>query len=1154
MKKNVLILIIIFLGLGLNLSASNDRMFYFMGKEDRLGSISKLASDQRGIYLKWNLVEGSLPLDIVKIKLLRLDSDGDKTLLDISSDAKMDTNAISKLFKKSSSQRDLYSIIDFIDKNDDGTCAGANLGNFAQKIYDCLDDKAFSEAAQRINFHFAMAKYRAYIDTSYNKTLSSVKYRLLGFDVSGSKHIVLGEADVKLNTTPKALVAKDFKQTRASKCNDNNYALDDFRVALNWNDGSNNGNEEFINSIMGIGYDLYYSSSTLSENEAQNIDIRALAKNKNHNSNGEVDLSSYKLKKASKITLLYPPYYESMKSLKERGFKPGDSFYYFLVSKDFTGNYGKTTYVKVTIPDLLAPLPPSDIVVLEEDTSASLDKVEYNAVIKFNTVNFKNFIKNNPDLKVCSNIRTSESNRVDFTYKDKTCKESFSVNFDVDKYYVYRFDNSADASSFEDLDLDGYNDADELDEQKCDVETYPIGGQNFLVQKINQTQSETVKFSDTSLQKGKNYWYRFVSVTSSARASNMSAPISAFIPKREYLDSVDMSVTYKELEIIKEHKIHITTVLAKDSLSLATKVRYEFLEGVFNVPFKSGVAEITQELKDKLFKVHPQGKIKVSYLNGDKLVLSSFVDVNSLFIFRKIVDKTETTNEAPNLSSVIVIPNYEVSVLGYKISTMPRYLNLVESEKTLEPGDEVVGGCVELHFDSDFINRYKNEACLQKSLKIGNNRYSLKKDCNISEVEELCTETFNGEMSSVGVKFVLDSGATTPETYVNYIPVRVLQTLPYTPVLKDFKLDYANKQAKVKLQTLIQRITGAIVEFNKEGSDISYTQNIALLGKTQELIDLTQSDLDFNEGDTWCVRAKNIGTNGAMSPWSEKQCIDIAIEGSLLDSLTWPKVSNRVKNIHRDLNATFNPITQRVEILLDKKVILSASDISTKIVTKADYSNLIAKDMVLSSAKTLELKMMVQGKSPLDKKLIKTINIVKYFDNFYLPKKVLTQDEASRVNLLIFTFKDKTGATLGDSVEKKLNNVLKVVKKTELNSLALVEIHSKTINRDCVLKPLFDKYSNYVVYRQELGSLGQRDGNFVQISPLIQKSVCTKTGINFSNNLFSFSNNETTRVVKFADRYPYEVGSSYRYMFLFFDQNGEPVSYSLSNPDVIKTY
>ncbi|MEA2072529.1 MAG: hypothetical protein U9O86_03010 [Campylobacterota bacterium] len=1159
--SNFIKTITVLLLVSVNLFAMQDREFYLIAKEERLGSLSSHSKESQGVYLRWDVLDGEFPSDIATLELIREDASGDKRLLSVDAQTRMSSSAISKMFQNKEAQRDLYRVIEQMSHSTDESCSGVNITNIGEKVSSCLESEFWKLTTTKSNFHVAMANHRAFLDKTYDATLSSVTYKLIGKDITATKSRVLGRVEVNVGVQTDALAAVEFQQVVDSTCNDNRYALDDYRVGLSWKKGGANANEAFVNSLMMSGYDLYYSTKEYSDADtpAADIDIKALAQNEVHSATGEISLLSHKLQKANEAMLLQAPYYETMEQLKSRGFKPGETRYYFLVAKDFTGNYGKTAYAEVLIPDLLPPPAPSNIFVFEEDTSDESINVNYEAVLKFDTVSFKNYIEFHSDMKVCSTETITPNSRVHFAPKGESCDSPKlrTVNFNVSEYYVYRFDNSAEAAGFEDLDLDGYNDADELDSQRCDALSFPSGVKNYLATTIAQTQESSVRFADSEITRAKSYWYRVVSVTPSGVVSHMSAPIEAFISKRESFALPKVNATYKEMRISKENKGSITEVVAQDTLGLADRVRLEFSEGSFDLPLKAGLASLTAELREKLFTARPSGSIKLSFMKDISVVMSKYIDANELFIYSGVYEEKEPSEPVePGGFQLPMLPSEASKLLGYKISTVPKFMKLYESIETLVSGDSVPGGCVELNFDEEFINEYKEKACLQTSLKIGQGRYPLEKDCSLELTKEICNETLNSEMVSVGVKFVMDSGAQTPETFVNYVVLSLDDKVPYTPVLKEFALDKTTNGVSVKLQPLLEKVSGSMVEFYKQNSDESYVEMVELLSSKAAgnplLVEMSEAIL--NEGETWCVRAKTIGINNQLSPWSEPICSDVKSDKESIDSLSWPRVQNRVKRVIRPLEAAFNPLFKQVEIRLATQDISGTADVRFERLEQ-EYSDIIARDYVLSSAKSLEIKMYEEGKSPLDKTLIKTLNIEKFFDYFILPKSAVSSADVSKINSLVLSFKDKDSLQVGDSVSIKKSGILSYTdSKVTLSTNALVEIRSELTNRECILTPLIDKYTNYVVYRQELSTTpGGVAGNFVQVSPLVERSTCTKAGYKFNNNLISYTINDTSRVVKYVDRYPYEIGKRYRYMFLFFDEHGEPRSYSLTTPESVET-
>ena len=1144
-------LITLLLTITLNLFALQEREFYFIAKEERLGSISNNGIDKKGIYLRWDIVNGKLPSDIASITLERIENSTTKKLFSIPTNTNMSLAGIKTMLLKKERQRDLYKLIDGISRYDVGECTGANITNIAEKLQVCLLDEFWLLQTARSSFLVAQANNRAYLDEEYDATSTSITYRLKGINTTGDNSILLGEVIVKPNLTHMVLPAKNIQQLQESKCNDNKYALDDFRVGLSWNDGGSNQSELFVNSMMKSGYDLYFSSDKhMTKNQADAIDIRTLAQSVGHNADGEISLSSYKLKKINSALLTQAPYYEFQSRLKERGFKPGESYYYFLVAKDFTGNYGETANIKVTIPDLLPPPSPSRFRVIQKDTATLQTESTYHAELTFNSVSLVSYLEDHNNLRVCEIRNIAPNSRVHFVPKEESCDsdKGYDVNFNVANYYIYRFDVASQAAEFEDLDLDGYNDSDETESQQCNVASFPTTAKKYLVKVMQQSHEKRLSFVDMQVKKAKMYWYRVVSVTPSGIVSHMSSPVPVFISKRETLSRPKVSASYKKREIIKTNKSTIDIVVAEDKLSVSDKVILQFGGKSYTLPLSSGIATLTRELKGKLFERKPKGSLKVSFFKDVNLVLSDYYSVDDLFIFMPVY-KEEIASDPiePGGFLLPTLPGEGPKLLGYKISTVPKKMLLQESIVSIIGGESVPGGCIDLTFEKDFINLYKEKACLQTSLKIGNGRYMLEKDCNLRETKNICNESLNSEMVSVGVKFVLDNGTQTAESFINYAPLSLDTKEPSIPSISDLLLDKNSGTITVTLHSKLEHFSGVMVDVFKENSQEVFSQTF-LQG-----VPLVIESIPFVEGESWCVKAKSIGSNTLLSQWSEPLCKEIEDANHPVTHLSWPNISNPLLETNYDLAVNYNNLTKQVSIRIAEENIPGTSNVYMQ-ENLQEFSDVIAKDYVLSTAKRLQLEMIHEDSS--GETLIKKIFIEKFFSSFILPKLAIAQRNVSQVNMLRFTFLDKDTQVVGAPLSIKKAEVLSYGdSKVTLSSSVFVSIQSNLTNRECIMTPLIDRITNYVVYRQELSpNPSVPAGKFVQVSPLIERSSCNENTYTYSNNLFFYTKNETQRVVLFIDRYPFEAEKRYRYIFLFFDKDGEPVSYSRTNPEVVGTH
>ncbi len=1143
MKKFTLLITVILL-MVMNLSAE-DRQFYFIAKEARLGSLSTIGSNEKGVYLRWDLIEGNMPTDIVTISLLRAGKDGNTTLLSVGANDIMDSASISKLFQKPKSQRGLFELIDAISKNDSGSCSGANISNIGVKVEGCLQNKMWSFLASRVNFDVARARYRAYLDTTYDKSAGKIKYYLIGKDTSAKHSLVLGEVTVDLSTKREVLAAKDLKQVIESHCNDNRYGLDDARVALNWKNGGANSTEFFANGLMVSGYDIYYTtvtSAVFSESVAAKTDIAKLVKSRGHNALGAVDLSDLHLKKANETLITIgekdanksePLYIESKKELQARSFKPGEKRFYFLVPRDFTGNYGPTVFKEVEIPDLLPPATPINPRVIEKDAKAMLiwDSVNFQ--------NYANYHKN--DMHICSTKTIVPNGRVKFIDKNEECSTSVGIvlNFNVAKYYIYRFESAAEAASFEDSNLDGYNDAEESYVQKSDVEKCKLtpsisGAKNYLVRTFNQTTAKTMSFQDATAKTGKVYWYRMVSVTPHGIISQQTAPIRAFIPTRKLLAAPDLNVTYWAPKITLKNQEPNDRVVF-DEIKKVKTARLFLQNKHFNLLVSGTKAYISQDVKNLVF---------TNKQTSEKAYMQ-FVDMNeNVIATRSFIVRDVFTVQA----------NKDGKRELFTIINAKKYFHVLEEEKKLVDGQSVPSGCVTVNFDNEFLNGLNGKGCIETSIAIGNRRYILSNDCHITVQKEICQPAINGDLVSVGVRKVMYNGLYSGSSYINFVPVTNMKP-PHKPSLIGITFDKGQKQAVVGIRPQIEKVTGTILSFYKEDNKTqSFMQTITHVGKNNAHKDINATFTNLgvlNDHDVWCVKGKTIGLDGQTSEWSSPICKKVVVTQESEDNLGWPSLG-KVAYDEEKLAVSFNSDTQRIELKIGDQNVTLLRDLGVT-VNKGDYSSVIAEDKA-NKAQSLRI---IFYKNSDDKEEVERVTIDKYSDNkFYLPsklEKINNNDNASRIHKVTLEFISNENKPLLDTLEIKGDLIMKMNDaQLEINHKAVVSYKTKEPS-DCTVMSTINRLNrrgiSYVLYRQTISN--GVASNFVQVTPLIEEASCKNGTPDMSNNLV-VKRDGIQRSVYIVDRYPYIVGDSYRYAVVMFDaESGEPVSYRLTSPDTL---
>ena len=887
--------------------SAQDRQFYFIGKYDRLGSQSSDAANKKGVYLRWDMIESDIPSEIVTLDLVRIVDNNSTTLLsNVPAHGTMKSADIQNLFMEYGSERRLFEAIDFISNNTNPNCTGANISNIGSKVAQCLNDNYWAFLASRANFDIARARYRAYLDTGVNETMGNVTYELRGTNAAGTQSMILGKTKVELKSS-RVLPAVDFEQILASHCNDGNYALDDYRVALKWKNGGNKTNF-FANGLMVSGYDIYYSTKPVSMLSEQFLktDIAKLVAKLPHNTKGVVDLSNYDLKKANNTLITVggqageenkPNYLESQADLKARGFKPGEKRYYFLVPKDFTGNYGPSISMEVQIPDMLPPATPINPRAVENAGQFAL---------MWENMTLNNYAAHYEDsMKLCSTTTNTQETRHQFVDLNESCQEGngIMINLNVAKYYVYRFDNHAEAAAFTDNDLDGYADQDEKEKEQCN-KNLPLpksGRLNYLVATIDNAHEDTVVFTDKNVKQGKVYWYRIVSVTPSDVASPLSAPVRAFMPKREVLPVPEITVLnqtefYVEINAIDNVDLEI---VAQDltGMDFVDVVKLDINGGEYILDKQGSQFILTQEIKNVVLSGNDTS-VTFSFYSGSNLIKAYSLKVNE--VFRTHTLKLDTYIDGVHHS--VDLKSREILHVNGRTSSNPVL--------TLKFSDEYY----------DFLKL--NGACMKISARMGIGRYHVSTECDLSQIVKVSTEQGKkGDLVSVRISACLPSGICSQPYYVNYVLIDE-DEIPNSPTLTGLELNKEELKASAIFTPQLEKVQGTMIVLYKQGAEnTKYTKVVPHIGNRsvepiQTIID-NIGEMSFN--DTWCLKAKTIGLNGKVSEWSAPLCKELMEENAVLPAkmLTWPTITNTVKQ-GKSYNISFNANSKKIRIELAK--------------------------------------------------------------------------------------------------------------------------------------------------------------------------------------------------------------------------------------------
>jgi len=507
--------------------------FYFIGTTATEGATSSSGQVNKVVYLRWDLIEGKLPSDIVTIQLYR---DGD-LLLSVSPDEVMSESDIAKLYESPHQEQRLLTTISKLTENAIANGQSFNVSQYAQQIRNGLDNSYFAGIASKIDFNIARARNRAYID---KPTLGVHSYQLVAINAA-SATATLGAMTIDTRIDREILPVTDFTQVKQAQCGSPESGLDHHTVALDWaSPGLTNITDKLASSLFVSGYDIYRTTTNLGVGVtvAPVRDIALLAMAAPHNQRGEVDLAG--LEKVNDLPLMMsankggnPEWVETRNQLEDAGIKPGDRRAYYIVPIDFTGHYGATTATVINIPNLLRPAMPWDV-------TFYADEAEQTMHISWDDVNDTNFINNfRHNYNFCNALTAKTDGVLNYVPRGEHCLTATQrqINLDISGYTVFRFDTFEEASKFTTAD-------------KCDsapIVLSSVTNQELLSGASGQESiRKRVIYQDDqpSINKSTVYWYRIASVSKSNRSSLLTAPLKALFPIRDLPDPPNVVITH----------------------------------------------------------------------------------------------------------------------------------------------------------------------------------------------------------------------------------------------------------------------------------------------------------------------------------------------------------------------------------------------------------------------------------------------------------------------------------------------------------------------------------------------------------------------------------------------------------------------------------
>jgi hypothetical protein len=603
-------------------SLAAESQFYFVGK----AVISQdPVPDATHVYLRWDVVEGQLPSDVVTFRLMR---NGDR-VGEWSANAVMEPPAISALYNGADHQRRRLETITRLNEiaSDAGLPFSAN--QFSKTLYQLIDPASggtfnplWAFLGSRTDFNIARARYRGWIDTAPEMEDGVAKYELLGVNASDVT-ARLGYVEIDPTVVQQSLGASMLRQLRVTdwECDLPGTAKDQYTVMLDWESpGANVISDRVAAQSYISGFDLYRGTDNLAPNIliAPVLDIADLAPMAGTDSRGRPTIAG--LEKVNVPLIIdsgapaddqewleaklfhqaladrenrdlpiilpaniptQPKWLEARDQLIRAGLKPGDRRAYYLVPRDFTGNYGPTIATIVEIPKMTRPPAPWNLRTFADETSSVLGGLPDALTFTWDEVDLSNYIKMYRGTRLfCNTVEASTTGVLEYVAVGESCETGHrnAVRLDVSNYRVYRFTDFDVAGRFKDSDGDGVEDSAETEAfdfdgngrvdafersaaPQCDASIQPAGADNYLFWPKLGSSVKLVISSDTNPAppriarmrdtvpagtKDTVYWYRVVSEATLlpsdvddemepyvGRLSHMSAPQRGLFPDRE---------------------------------------------------------------------------------------------------------------------------------------------------------------------------------------------------------------------------------------------------------------------------------------------------------------------------------------------------------------------------------------------------------------------------------------------------------------------------------------------------------------------------------------------------------------------------------------------------------------------------------------------
>lgn len=864
---------------------ADDGQFYFVARSAPEGSITAGGQASQGVYLRWDTLEGRLPDDVAFIRLLR---DGEE-LLDQPVGAIMSPAEIAALYQGPAQARRLQETLTALREAAAVEGNSFAAGAFATALHAKLDsaspayNRVWAALASNVDFNIARARYRGFLD---EPGAGAFRYELQARTLGGLTQL-LGRVEVDTRMPTTLLGASGLQQVRGDvlSCDLPEAAKDHYTVALTWAAPGASVVDQAGAQVYLAGFDLYRTRDNIAPDATVadvTRDIAAAAAAVDFDERGRPLIPG--LVKANDTLVndpggspTAPKWLETSARLGRDGLRPGDRRAYYLVARDFTGNYGPTTTAIVEVPNLTRPPAPWQVRPFVDQTGTILRAGE-NLSLRWDAVNLDNYLAAfGSSRRPCNLFEAQESGVLEFVGADQDCDRDTrrSVRLDVESYVVYRFADFDAAQAFADSDGDGV--ADQVERpagMQCDVTQQPPGatsdyaGGQFARYALPDSGREVVRFIDPvpAGEKGQVYWYRIASFTADGRLSLLSYPVRGLFPDRELPPPPAVEVSRP----------------ARAPAGCEVDVRRTTGPWEFAIDFVDSRQPFELSCGASRFTVDEK-----SLPGLCKAVSDDCAGVDIEISYPPVAD---TGGEACEATVPAAVPFCSTG----EVALRPAYA----------PGEApaTVGQVVEGPLNIEVLAP-NAETCVSLFQDIDGEQVRVGTSCGAADTGRILHAVPAGFFCGYAVAHDANSNVS-ESTTVPCVMVLGEALPPGMPQLLDFSV--AEASAQLRWRAPIEPLAAVLARIEHEKADGTRSNRVlsfpvAGVGSGEPVNQATEVEALIGATDRWCVSLRSVGINavdvaGRVSDWTPRRCVSRSDTPEVAPVyLPWPSVAGPVQ-------------------------------------------------------------------------------------------------------------------------------------------------------------------------------------------------------------------------------------------------------------------